>query len=357
MRTHPVEARTPRGTSVPPPPGASLRLLSKHDLDAVVQIDAKLIGRSRRDYFERRVLSALREPALHLQLAIKEDGNLRGFLLAHRLEGEFGRTEPALRLQVIGVEPEAQHRGYGRCLLGELEACALRQGIGLLRTQAHWKNHGMLRFLDRAGFELDRNHVIDCEVHAGCINAEAHDEGLIFGQHRSGDPNDYGAPPANDFEALARDSADVRSLRPEDIGDLIRIDRRLVGRDRSAYIARQVAEALHDSAVRISLAAYCDGAAVGYLAAKVDFGDVGRTEPTAIIDTLAVDPDRVGSGIGTALVSQLLVNLTALRVERIETEVGRDGLDLLAFFYRLGFAPSARLGFVKRLSRSHGASS
>ena len=106
----------------------------------------------------------------------------------------------------------------------------------------------------------------------------------------------------------------------------------------------------------MSLAAYCDGAAVGYLAAKVDFGDAGRTEPTAVIDTLAVDPDRFGSGIGTALVSQLLVNLMALRVERIETEIAREGLDLLAFFYRLGFAPSARLGFVKRLSSAHAAS-
>jgi ribosomal protein S18 acetylase RimI-like enzyme len=232
----------------------------------------------------------------------------------------------------------------------------VRQRIGLLRTQAHWKNHGMLRFLDLAGFELDRNHVIDCDVHAGRINAAGDDEALTYGPPRhSGDPNDYGTSLANDFEALARDNADVRSLRPEDIGDLIRIDRRLTGRDRSAYIERQVEEALHDSAVRMSLAAYCDGSAVGYLAAKVDFGDAGRTEPTAVIDTLAVDPDRAGSGIGTALVSQLLVNLTALQVERIETEVAPDRLDLLAFFYRLGFAPGARLGFVKRLHSAHGA--
>jgi predicted N-acetyltransferase YhbS len=146
-------------------------------------------------------------------------------------------------------------------------------------------------------------------------------------------------------------------LRLEDVADLVRIDRRLTGRDRSAYIARQIEEALQDSAVRVSLAAHCDGAAVGYLAAKVDLGDAGRTEPTAIIDALAVDPDREGSGVGTALVSQLLVNLMALHVERVETEIARDGLDLLAFFYRLGFAPSARLGFVKRLSSVHGARS
>jgi ribosomal protein S18 acetylase RimI-like enzyme len=342
--------------TVTPPPGASLRPLSKYDLAAVVEIDAKLTGRSRRDYFERRLQAALREPAQHVQLAIRHGGNLRGFLLARVQEGEFGRTERAMRLQVIGVEPGSQHRNYGKCLLGELEAHAVREGVGVLRTQAHWKNHGMLRFLDRAGFELDRNHVIDCEVHSGRIVAAGDDEALTSGQPHASNEINYGAPPPNDFEALARDRADVRSLLPEDVGDLARIDRRLTGRDRSTYIARQVEEALHDSAVRVSLAAFCDGAAAGYLAAKVDFGDVGRTEPTAVIDTLAVDPDRAGSGIGTALVSQLLVNLMALQVERVETEVARDRLDLLAFFYRLGFAPSSRLGFVKRLSPAHGAS-
>jgi GNAT superfamily N-acetyltransferase len=351
MRTlQPAEAHTSMSASIAPPPGATLRSLSKHDLDAVVTIDAKLSGRSRRNYFERRLQAALREPELHVQLAIKHGGNLRGFLLARRLEGEFGRTEPALRLQVIDVEPGFQHRSFGLCLLKELEACAMRDGVGVLRTQAHWQNHGMLRFLDRAGFELDRNHVIDCEVRAGRIVAAGDEEALTSGQPRASHEIDYGAPPPNDFEALARDLADVRSLQPEDVSDLVRIDRRLTGRDRSAYIARQVDEALHDSAVRVSLAAFCDGAAAGYLAAKVDFGDVGRTEPTAVIDTLAVDPDRAGTGIGTALVSQLLVNLMALQVERVETEVARDRLDLLAFFYRLGFAPSARLGFVKRLS-------
>jgi hypothetical protein len=46
----------------------------------------------------------------------------------------------------------------------------------------------------------------------------------------------------------------------------------------------------------------------------------------------------------------------ALQVERVETEVARDRLDLLAFFYRLGFAPGARLGFVKRLGPAQGVS-
>ena len=52
--------------------GVKLRRLAARDLDAVVEIDAQIIGRSRRAYFERR-LQALRAPALHTQFA-EEDG-------------------------------------------------------------------------------------------------------------------------------------------------------------------------------------------------------------------------------------------------------------------------------------------
>jgi ribosomal protein S18 acetylase RimI-like enzyme len=83
--------------------------------------------------------------------------------------------------------------------------------------------------------------------------------------------------------------------------------------------------------------------------AKVDFGDFGRTEPVAVIDTLGVDPGFAGSGVGTALLSQLFVNLEALHVERVETVVWRDNFELLGFFYRAGFGPSRRLAFVKRI--------
>jgi ribosomal protein S18 acetylase RimI-like enzyme len=77
--------------------------------------------------------------------------------------------------------------------------------------------------------------------------------------------------------------------------------------------------------------------------ARVDFGEFGRIEPTAVIDTIGVDSDYRRQGIGRALLSQLLVNLATLRVERIRTEVDWRDRDLLAFLDSCGFAPSQRL--------------
>ena len=333
-----------------PLPGIRLRPLAATDLDAVVEIDAQITGRSRRAYFERRLQAALRAPALHTQFAAEEDGVLEGYVLARKLEGEFGRVEPALRLEVISVRPGEQGHGYGDALVGALETHARALGIREVRTQATWTDHGMLGFLDHAGFSVGRNQLVDCAIHAGRIGS-GDDERVLAPEHRHYSAEiDHSAPQANDFEALARDRADVRSLERADLGDIVRIDRRIMNRDRSAYIGRVVDDALQDSAIRVSLAAHQDEAVTGFIMARVDFGDFGRTEPVAEIDTLGVDPGFAGAGIGTALLSQLFVNLEALRVERVATMVACDDFGLLGFFYRAGFAPSQRLGFVKRLA-------
>jgi GNAT superfamily N-acetyltransferase len=330
--------------------GVKLRRLAAQDLDAVVEIDAQITGRSRRAYFERRLQAALRAPTLHTQFAAEEDGVLEGYVLARKLEGEFGRVEPVLRLEVIGVRPGEQGHGYGDALLGALEAHAREQGIGEVRTQAAWKDHGMLRFLDHAGFELGTDLVLDCGVHTGRVASGDEEKVLAPEHHHFSAEIDYGEPQTNDFEALARDRADVRSLDRSDLDEIVRIDRRIMDRDRHAYISRVVDEALLDSAIRVSLVAHQDESATGYIMASVDFGDFGRTEPVAVIDTIGVDPGFTGAGVGTALLSQLFVNLEALRVERVATVVVRDNFGLLAFFYRAGFGPSQRLAFVKHLA-------
>ena len=85
--------------------------------------------------------------------------------------------------------------------------------------------------------------------------------------------------------------------------------------------------------------------AVGFIMARVDFGEFGRVEAVAVLDTIGVDPDYRDQGIGRALLSQLLINLMTLRVERLRTEVDwREG-ELLAYLDRCGFLPAQMLSF------------
>jgi predicted N-acetyltransferase YhbS len=326
------------------------RPLAAADLDAVVAIDATIVGRSRRSYFERRLAMALREPKLHAQFAVDEGGGLAGYVLGRVLEGEFGRNEPAMRLEVIGVRPEARGRGIGPALEQALEGSARHRGLREMRTGASWRDHAMLGFLDAAGYRVGSNHVIDCRLSEARLGSSGEEPLEIEERDRPGDRNDYGAEAPNHFEHLARDLAEVRSLAEGDLEAVTRIDRRLTGHDRSAYMRRKLEEALTESAIRISLVALKDGTAAGYLMAAADYGDFGRAEPVAVIDTIGVDPNFSHAGVGRALLSQLFINLGALRVERVESVVAKEHFDLLGFFYRAGFGPSQRLAFVKGLA-------
>ena len=325
-----------------------LRKLAPSDLDAVVAIDAGLTGRRRQVYFRKRLDAALRQPKLHAQFAAVRNGVPAGYVLARQLAGEFGGTEPALRLEVIGVRPELRGQGIGLRLLAELEAWGRQRAAREVRTLATWRDHDLLRFLDRAGFDLGRDQVVHCAVHAGPIGGLERADSSI--EEARAPEKDYGAPVTNDFEALARDRADVRLLARDDLPAILAIDRRVTSRDREGYLTGVLHEALADSTVRVSLVARRDGLTAGFVMAKADYGDFGRTEPVAVIDTLGVDPEFAGRGIGTALLSQLFLNLQALQVEHVETVIARENAELLQFFYQAGFAPSPRLEFVKNIS-------
>jgi ribosomal protein S18 acetylase RimI-like enzyme len=322
-----------------------LRPLARDDLAAVVAIDSAIEGRSRRHYFERRLQAALQEPKLHAQFAATDERGLAGFLLARVLEGEFGQSEPTLRLEGVGVRANAQGAGIGERLLGALTEWARRHGIYEVRTQASWKDHAMLRWLDAMGFHVAPNYVLDCAVRGGEY-LPARDDPVHSGAGDAPREVAYDGHPDNDYERLARDLCDVRGMRPEDVPDIVRIDRHITGRDRGEYVRRKLAETLTDSAIRVSLTARQDDAVAGYLMARVDLGDFGRTEPTAVIDTIGVDPAWAHRGIGHALVSQLFANLGALQVERVETIVAPRDHALSGFLYDVGFGPSQRIAFV-----------
>ena len=330
-------------------PPIAIRALKPADLPDVVAIDAAIAARPRRSYIERRLAAAVREPALHVQLAATDDAGLAGYMLARVLEGEFGSDSRALRLELLGVRPDIRGRGTGRQLLAALERWAVRHGIRDLQTAANWNDHRMVGWLDATGFDLASAHIVDCASDTLAWRPERDDAMPPEPTDDAGREIDFSAGPPNDYERAARGSADVRTMVAEDLSEIVRCDRSITGRDRTAYIGARLVEALDDSAVRVSLTARVDELIVGYLMARADLGDYGRTEPVAVIDTIGVAPGCEGRGVGRAMMAQLFSNLGSLGVERVESLVAPSNLRLLGFLYHLGFAPSKRLPFVRRL--------
>ncbi|HEY6100129.1 MAG TPA: GNAT family N-acetyltransferase [Anaeromyxobacter sp.] len=296
-----------------------IRSLGANDLDAVVAVDREASGRSRREFYARRFLGLEQEARGALGTAVEVGGRLAGFAFAHVLDGEFGGTAPVGVLDAIGVAESARRRGAGKALVAGLEAALAARGVRELRSQVEWGERGLGPFFASCGFRLAPRLVLQR-------------------------PLDRPSP--DDF---SWDEQVVRSMTDRDLPAVIRCDRKITGRDRTAYYARKAAEALRQSAVRVSLVAEVQGQLAGFLMARVDFGEFGRTEPTAVLDTIGVDPGHARQHVGRALVEQLLLNLATLRAEQLVTEVAWNDLGLLAFVERCGFSHAQRLALDKPL--------
>ena len=142
--------------------------------------------------------------------------------------------------------------------------------------------------------------------------------------------------------ALDTDTVLVRNLRADDLDAMVRIDRAITGRSRRGYYEIKMKEALAAGTMRISLAAEDDGRLAGFMLGSLYYGEFGMPEPSAVLDTLAVDPDKRGRNIGKALLRQLVTNLRALGIEKIRTEVEWEQLELMGFLAARGFLPARR---------------
>jgi len=149
---------------------------------------------------------------------------------------------------------------------------------------------------------------------------------------------------------LDTDAILVRSLTAADLEAIVKIDERIVGRPRRRYYELKLREALAPGALKISLAAEDEGMLAGFMLGSLYYGEFGQPEPAAVLDTIAVDIDRRGRKIGKALMRQLVMNLRALGITTIRTEVEWAQFDLLGFLAKEGFAPSNRLCLDKDLS-------
>jgi predicted N-acetyltransferase YhbS len=142
---------------------------------------------------------------------------------------------------------------------------------------------------------------------------------------------------------LETDDVLVRALKEGDLDAIVRIDATASGRTRREYYRDKVAASLRDSRVHMSLVAEVDGLVVGFLMSEMHYGEFGRAEPAAVIDSLAVHKDFRKRHVGAALMRQFVMNARAFGVEKIRTEVAWDALELVRFFSREGFHPGKRI--------------
>jgi GNAT superfamily N-acetyltransferase len=145
-------------------------------------------------------------------------------------------------------------------------------------------------------------------------------------------------------ESVPRDGEAVliRQLHPRDLEAVIALDAKVSARRREEYFKLKLKQAFSDTGIQVSLGAEVEGLFVGFLLARVYYGEFGALEPVAVLDTMGVHPDFRGRGVGSELVDQLRTNLLGLGIRTLQTEVSWRNPEMLAFFHHEGFQPAPR---------------
>jgi GNAT superfamily N-acetyltransferase len=155
-----LKAGTPRtGTGE-----LKVRPLGAGDLDAIVAIDRAATGRSRRGFYERRIVQLGRDPGAFVALGAESDGRLVGFAFARLYEGEFGGVAPEASLDAIGVDAAASRRGVGRELVQGMATSMRIHGIRELSTQSDWTATDLMGFFAHTDFTLAPRLVLERPV-------------------------------------------------------------------------------------------------------------------------------------------------------------------------------------------------
>lgn len=322
------------------------RPLHEDDLATVVDIDTRITGHPRSGFFEKRVAAALARPNDFIYIGCELNGRLCGHLLARLQKGEYGVSETLAVLDAIGVDPEYRGRGIGNIMMQEFEGILRHKKVREFQTQTEWYNLDLLKFFSDCGFKLAPRQVLERDV--SYMDTRVNTDPVKVDARESGEV-DYSDPGGDDSSSLARDLFNIRSLCPEDKSSIIRIDKKVSGLDHTEFYEQKVMEVLDESGIRVSLVAEKKGQVVGFIMARVDYGEFGRTEPVAVLDSIAVDPDYGHHQVGSAMLSQLLGNLATLRLETVRTEVDTDHFDVLNFLKKNGFHNSQRLSFSYRV--------
>ena len=130
----------------------SIRPLTLSDLDAIVEIDRRVLGKPRQDFWKKRMdlISGARYP--HSCLVAELEEKVIGFILGEVSGWEFGVPDTIGWINTIGVDPAYQHRGVAKRLGEEFVKNVKAIGVSLVYTLVNWNDWDLLKFFRAMGF-------------------------------------------------------------------------------------------------------------------------------------------------------------------------------------------------------------
>lgn len=138
-----------------------IRPMTEGDLDAIIEIDKKVLGEERADYWKRKI-SLRNERSTITHLVAEAEGKLVGFILGDISGWEFHIPNTIGWVDTLGVDPAYQREGLAGALLNQMIKNFRQRGVETIYTLVNWSSWDLLQFFKKAGFT--RGDMINLEL-------------------------------------------------------------------------------------------------------------------------------------------------------------------------------------------------
>lgn len=121
------------------------------DLDRIIEIDFKVLGQPRPDYWKAKLGPAKQTPLIS-SLVAEIEGRVVGFIIGGASRWEYGVPKNIGWIDTIGVDPDFQRRGIAKALFMEMTADLKTKGVDTITTFVKRRDPDLLTFFNRLGF-------------------------------------------------------------------------------------------------------------------------------------------------------------------------------------------------------------
>jgi ribosomal protein S18 acetylase RimI-like enzyme len=140
-----------------------IRKIGLKDLKRIIEIDTKILGRARPEYWEMKLVIAEKHSPVS-SLVAELDGKVVGFILGDASGWEYGVPESTGLIDTVGVDPEYQRRGIASLLFKEMVANMKKVGVNKIVTFVAWSDWGLLKFFNIMGFGMGSMVNLEFEI-------------------------------------------------------------------------------------------------------------------------------------------------------------------------------------------------
>jgi len=129
-----------------------IRRMAPSDLDRIVEIDIKVLGKSRPEYWEMK-LEAVEKRSKVSSLVAELDGKVVGFIIGDTSSWEYGVPENTGWIDTIGIDPDYQRKGIAKILFKEMTNNLKQVGVDTIYTFVKRRDWKLLKFFNSIGFQ------------------------------------------------------------------------------------------------------------------------------------------------------------------------------------------------------------